>query len=57
MLKNFTPRKGTNQTRRVGHIKNDTEQDIIQNSEGESEQAEEVDAEAALYIKELTEDG
>ena len=37
-------------------MKNDAEQDITQNSEGESVQADEVDAESALYIKELTED-
>ena len=48
-----TPRTGQNQTRRVRHIKNNTE---TLHSEDEPEQEEEVDAEAALYITELTED-
>ena len=52
----FTPRASNNQTRRVRHIKDETEQYVTQNSEGESDQADEVGKEAAPYIKEHTED-
>ena len=52
----FTPRWGINQIRRVRHIKDDTEHNLSQNSEGEAEQANEMDAEAALYVKKLTEE-
>ena len=46
----------TNQTWRVRHIKVETDQNTHQNSEGETDQEGEVDAETALYIKELRED-
>ena len=52
----YTPRQGNNQTRRVRHIKDNTDQTEAQNYEGESDEPAEVDAEAPLYIKELTED-
>ena len=52
----YTPRPGNNQTRRVRHIKDNTDQMEAQNFEGDLDQPEEVDAEAAIYIKELTED-
>ena len=52
----FKPRLGSNQARRVRHIKDNTVQTGAQNSDGESEEADKVDAEAALYIKELTEE-
>ena len=47
----YTPRPGNNQTRRVRHIKNNTDQTEAQNYEGDSDQPEEIDAEAALYKK------
>ena len=52
----YTARPGNNQTRRVRHIKDNTDQTEEQNYEDDSDQPEEEDAEAALYIKELTED-
>ena len=52
----FTPRSTNNQTQRVHHIEDGTDQDVTQNSEGDSHQAEEVNAEAAPHTKELTED-
>ena len=51
-----TPRPGNNQTRRVRHIKDNTDQTETQYYEGESDEPDDVDAEAALYIKELTEE-
>ena len=47
---------GNNQTRRVRHIKDNTDQTEAQNYEGESDEPDDIDAEVALYIKELTED-
>ena len=52
---NFAQRPGQNQTRRVRHIKDISDQAETIHSEEESDQTEEVDAEAALYIRELTE--
>ena len=53
---NFAQRPGQNQTRRVRHIKDTSDQAETIHSEEESDQTEEVDTEAALYIRELTED-
>ena len=52
----YTPRPGNNQTRRVRHTKDNADQTEAQNYQGESDEPDDVDAEAALYIKELTED-
>ena len=52
----YTPRPGNNQTRRVRHIKENTDQTEAQNYEDEAYEPDDVDAEAALNIKELTED-
>ena len=52
----FAQRPGQNQTRRVRHIEDTSDQAETIHSEEESDQTEEVDAEAALYIWELTED-
>ena len=50
------PAPETTKTRRVRHIKDNTDQTETQNYEGEPDELDDEDAEAALYIKELTED-
>ena len=52
----YIPRPENSQTSGVRHIKDNTEQTETQNADDDSDQVEEMYAEAALYIKELKED-